>query len=282
MTPDPRRALRFWPAFREAALEPRPGGFSGARVWRVRTGLGLFCLRASPPGEKPASAMPRFGWMAEASRLPFVPGIIPTEAGLPFAQTMGRLWEMQDWMPGEPDEAPPLPRLESACAALALLHRVWEGGRAVGPVPAAARRLAALADVPGARAASLRERLAAVGPAGLRPCLCDPRPGNVLFAGSEVSGIVDWADMRVDSPAGDVARLLGELASDDEARWAAGMAAYRRVRPLDAAEEELARLLDRAGTLVAALRWERRLAEGLGEEARQRAERVLARVRGWG
>jgi Ser/Thr protein kinase RdoA (MazF antagonist) len=288
-----RAALAHWPApFRAALLVPlgNAGGFSGALLWRVSTPSGDFCLRAAAP-TSPA----RFEWMRQAREagLSFVPTVVPATNRSPTVEHAGRSWELQQWMPGRADYrgSPSEVKLRAACSALARLHRAWGTWEKPWPgvVPAVARRVEALKEpTPDARLSrlaggALREIQSWAGPPPrMRPCLCDIWHDHVLFTGDEVTGVVDYAAMRVDAAAADVARLLGSLVGDDEDGWRVGLAAYEM---LTDAEARLARLLDRAGTIAAASRWQRWLNEGRvfadPVAARRRAEEVLRRVRGW-
>ncbi len=78
---------------------------------------------------------------------------------------------------------------------------------------------------------------------------------HILFDGDRLSGIVDYGAIKVDHVAVDLAQLLGSLVGDDTESWTHGLAAYRTVRPLAPEEEELARVLDRAGTLLGMANW---------------------------
>lgn len=89
----------------------------------------------------------------------------------------------------------------------------------------------------------------------LSPCLCDIWHDHVLYVGDAVSGIIDYGSVKLDHVAVDLARLLGSLVGDDEHHWQIGLQAYRQLRPLSGAEEELARVLDRSGTLLALANW---------------------------
>jgi len=89
----------------------------------------------------------------------------------------------------------------------------------------------------------------------LQPCIRDVWHDHVLFTGDRVTGLVDFGAMRVESVAGDVARLLGSLAGDDPSLWSVGMEAYGTIRPLSDAEQSLASTFDRSGTVLAALNW---------------------------
>ena len=82
----------------------------------------------------------------------------------------------------------------------------------------------------------------------LQPCLVDVWHDHVLFTGEEVTGVVDYAAMRLDVPHADLARLLGSLVEDDEAGWRAGLEAYGRWLPVP--DERLVRLLAQGDDIV--------------------------------
>lgn len=273
------------------------GGFSGARLWRVRDSLAReapsWYLRAWPPGEPAAD---RLAWIhhlmgrAREAGLEWVPWVLPTRGGGTAAALGGRLWEVGSWMPGRADyhDAPSPARLRDACRVLARLHCAWEGqDRDRGECPALVRRLERVRSWQGLLAGGWLPRF---GPESLdpvtaaarltwplvvremarveqlvapwqgrafplQPCLCDIWHDHVLFTGDRVTGVVDYGSIKVDHPAVDLARLLGSLCRDDEAAWEKGLDAYRQVRPLSARDDELARVLDRTGTVVAAANW---------------------------
>ena len=233
-------------------------------------------------------------WARDAG-LTFVPRTLASLHQTLRIEYGGRLWELQEWLPGDADyhTRPSLAKRQAACAALAQLHACWASSDRLdmGPYPAVRRRLEAVrqwqelarsgwrplaqaaSDDPARLAAErawqiLSPRLdaipdllkrwnARIGP--LQPCLCDVWHDHVLFDGDRVTGIVDYGAMKIDHPAVDVARLLGSLVEDDPVGWATGLAAYREVRPFTAEEEELARALDVAGTTIGASVWLRRL-----------------------
>jgi Ser/Thr protein kinase RdoA (MazF antagonist) len=89
----------------------------------------------------------------------------------------------------------------------------------------------------------------------IQPCLCDIWHDHILFAGDAIFGIIDYGSVRRDHVAVDLARMLGSLIGDDAAMFAAGLAAYRRVRPLSTEEEDLVRVLDETGTLLGTANW---------------------------
>jgi Ser/Thr protein kinase RdoA (MazF antagonist) len=110
---------------------------------------------------------------------------------------------------------------------------------------------------------------------------------HVLFTADQVTGVIDFGAAAVDSPAGDVARLLGSLVGDDEAGWRRGIAAYQRQRSLSSVELDAVRYFDASGTLLSAFNWVHWLfrdPSALGKEidraaARRRLERLVGRLR---
>lgn len=92
--------------------------------------------------------------------------------------------------------------------------------------------------------------------------LRDVWSGHVLFADdrpSRVSGIVDFHAASVDTPATDVARLIGSWCRDadvpPDVAWADALTAYERVRPLTSAERLLIPWLDASGTILGLDNW---------------------------
>lgn len=110
---------------------------------------------------------------------------------------------------------------------------------------------------------------------------------HVLFTEDKVTGVIDFGAAAVDSPAGDVARLLGSLIGDDEEGWRFGVEAYERERPLSPVELEAVRHFDASGTLLSAFNWVHWLFRdptALGEgvdcaAAHRRLERLVGRLR---
>ena len=93
----------------------------------------------------------------------------------------------------------------------------------------------------------------------LHPCLRDVWHDHVLFEGDTVTGLIDPSAARTETPATDLARLLGSLLGDDERRWQAAIAAYREIRPLSDIEAKLARVIDRSTALLSGMTWLERL-----------------------
>jgi len=89
----------------------------------------------------------------------------------------------------------------------------------------------------------------------LQVCIRDIWHDHVLFQGDQVTGIVDFGSMQKENVAADIARLLGSLVGDSSEGWAAGLAAYRFVRPLSPEEERLIGAFDRSTVLMSGLNW---------------------------
>jgi homoserine kinase type II len=89
----------------------------------------------------------------------------------------------------------------------------------------------------------------------LQPCIRDVWHDHVLFTGGRVTGLIDFGAVTIDTPATDIARLLGSLAGDDPAGWQSGLAAYSAIRPLSQEESLAVFALDRSGTILAGCNW---------------------------
>lgn len=89
----------------------------------------------------------------------------------------------------------------------------------------------------------------------LQPCIRDIHAGHVLFTGDQVTGLIDFDAMRLDSVATDLARMLGSYCSDDRELWDAGLAAYHEIRPLSNDERDLVVHYDRLAVLLTGLQW---------------------------
>jgi homoserine kinase type II len=76
-----------------------------------------------------------------------------------------------------------------------------------------------------------------------------------LFTGDEVTGIIDFGAVDINTPATDIARLLGSLVADDLEGWQTGLAAYSAVRPLSPEESLAVVALDRSGIVLAGCNW---------------------------
>ena len=293
------------------------GGFSGAQLWRVDDAGSSFCLRAWPADTSRQRLLLIHECMrrARSAGLDFVP-LVYDSAGSTFIERAGRLWELTSWMPGQADyhDAPNDAHLQAACAALALVHRVWRVDSPVrGPCPAIARRLKQAAEWDDMVASgwrplfaaheeptlrhwaerawlAARRRIASVPgklapwtdqPFVLQPCLCDVWHDHVLFTGNRVSGLIDYGAIKTDHVSVDLARLLGSLVGDDAERWSVGRRSYGMIHSLSPQEETLGRALDQTGAVLALatwLKWLYRDGKGFDDQAavvRHLAELVM-------
>jgi Ser/Thr protein kinase RdoA (MazF antagonist) len=299
------------------------GGFSGARLWRVETFCGKYCLRAWPLGTD-INQVQASHWLlhlAERAALPFTPRLLATLDGSTRVRMAGRYGELTTWLPGVADfhQHPTRTRLHAALQALARLHRVCESPPAiVRPCPAIEKRLAKLREwqsidrniVPslirqtgsgtvGAWALRSWEQFQRWSPAALtvlaewqdfrlplHDCLCDIWHDHVLFEDQELTGIVDYGSVRMDSVATDLARLIGSLVGDDVLLRSYALEAYEAYRPLSFAERRLVRVLDWTGVVVGAANWlrwlylERRQFENT-EGVAKRLSELVTRMESW-
>jgi Ser/Thr protein kinase RdoA (MazF antagonist) len=89
----------------------------------------------------------------------------------------------------------------------------------------------------------------------IQPCIRDIWHDHVLFTGNEVTGLIDFGALDFDTPATDIARLLGGLVGGDASGWQTGLAAYSEVRPLSRNESRAVIALDDCGILLAGCNW---------------------------
>jgi len=300
------------------------GGFSGARLWHVETPGEAFCLKAWPPQAPSVQRLARIHQLmhsARASGLSFVPALLQSDRGTTWTEHEGRLWDLTTWMPGQADfrAVPTASRLEAACIAVAQLHAVWARATPqIGVCPAIRRRLERVREwltlVKSGWQPRWEDRLddpvrhwaerawicltggmeslpTVLGPWSerrmpLHPCLCDIWHDHLLFQGEVVAGIIDYGAVKTDHVAVDLARLLGSLVGDEKKLRAAGLSAYRRVRPLSWEEETLVDFLDESGTWIGLANWlewlyrEKRVFEDRQAVAGRLADLVL-RVENW-
>jgi len=276
-------------------IEPleNAGGWSGSRLWRIADGDGReVCLRRWP-AEHPTVDRLRLihGVLAVVGpELPVVAGPISATDGATFVEHGGRLWELADWKPGRADfhANPSRLRLKAAFQVLARFHSVaaryqssrgraptlterlrrWsemkDGGlsiieRSLGTrlteeidslaprLLAGAQRVLASAQIPA--------QLAAEPELWLQPAIRDVHHDHVLFVGDEVTGLIDFGAMRIDTPLADVARLVGSLVGDDRVARGFALDAYAEVRTLSNADRRLIGVLDEMGVVLGALNW---------------------------
>ena len=271
------------------------GGFSGAQLWRVTSRRGLLCLRRWPSSHpSPDGLRWMHDVLAHVDRGGFslVPVPIRSRSGSSFLLADGCLWELTPWMPGEANyfQHPRRAKLAAAMQTLARFHQAAEGWQRTcgvsrglrqrheftrsllgGEVHRYGRALSRRDDTvygdrceeilrrAAPRLAGLLDMLAPVASqqVTLLPCLRDIWHDHVLFQDDEVSGLIDFGAMRMETVSGDITRLLGSLVADDADLWRVGLAAYEQVRPLAPAERQLLSVFDRANIVLSGLNWVR-------------------------
>jgi homoserine kinase type II len=87
--------------------------------------------------------------------------------------------------------------------------------------------------------------------------LRDARPDHFLFSGDRLTGLVDFGAMGLESPAADLARLIGEWIGPDASARSAALDAYTDVRPLDASETQLIDVFADSAAWLGPARWVR-------------------------
>lgn len=119
----------------------------------------------------------------------------------------------------------------------------------------------------------------------LQPAIRDIHHDHVLFTGDEVTGILDFGAMRIDTPLTDIARLVGSLVGDDHDARQFAFDAYAGLRPLSDADRRLIDVLDETRLILGALNWltwlyvERRDMGPIGPIVRRMGE-ILMRLEG--
>ena len=300
-------------------LPDRPGRFvlksfhAGASVEHARFVHGLVRhLRAEGVVEVP-EVIPTLdgdtvvvaadGRLWELSR--FMPGVaVPCPAAAQAAAaatTLARLHVAAAGLPGHPPCAGMSPGVERRIAqARRLLAEPWQARRAVwsraggATLPADfraaidARVAAAIAIFDDCSGTRLLARWAALqpDPCLLQPVLRDIWCDHVLFddeRSDSVTAIIDLHAAGIDTPATDLARLVGSWSASAENgprslldRWPEAIAAYDRVRPLSREEAGLIPCLHGTGVLFGLDNWFRWTLEEHREFSD--SDRVLARI----
>jgi homoserine kinase type II len=89
----------------------------------------------------------------------------------------------------------------------------------------------------------------------LQPAIRDIHHDHVLFTGDEVTGLIDFGAMRIDTPLTDIARLVGSLVGDNTPARRAAFNVYSEFRPLAEGDERLIDWLDGTALVIAAHNW---------------------------
>lgn len=89
----------------------------------------------------------------------------------------------------------------------------------------------------------------------LQLVLRDAWYAHVLFNQSQVSGMIDFGSIGVDSVGTDLARLLRSWIPGDDADFSDALDAYHQIRPLSAIERDAFIQFDRTSRVLSAFQW---------------------------
>jgi Ser/Thr protein kinase RdoA (MazF antagonist) len=245
------------------------------------------------PSSKRLSFIHRVLQHVGGSGVQFVPTPHETLDGESFVNVGGHYWELTRWLAGEADYSrqPTESKLAAALKALARFHTAaaffevspLEPSRSHG-IEERYTRLKELIDgranrINLALKSTTTSELSSIGrrildlfarhcqhvlgsvaearkqPVHQQPCIRDVWHDHILFVENDVTGIVDFGAMRIESVAGDVARLLGSLAKDNRELWRIGMNSYEAVRSLSDVERKLIRVFDETTVLLSGMNW---------------------------
>jgi hypothetical protein len=271
---------------------PEPIRLPGFGFPSLEPGLRQLCLRRWPASHPTIQTLGFIHPILRqiASSLPAVACPFKTITGRTWVDYDGCLWELCQWRPGSADyyANPIRARLQAAMRTLARFHDLaaihesarglpraftdrWQHaeklhGSGLASIEAgAARPLGNEIDVRSTRLLSLARlripppwqgpAVESVSDLPLLPAIRDIHHDHVLFTGDEVTGIIDFGAMRIDTPLTDVARLVGSLAGDDREARRVAFDAYSELRPLSGADRRLINWLDRSGVVLGAMNW---------------------------
>ena len=268
------------------------GGLSGTRLWRYPSISGPLAIRLWPSEEKVRSRLERVHvWLDRLKGLAYIPAPIPDRDGRTLRTYHERFWQVEPWKPGVADlgRPPSLTHLRESFRALAKVHARLDSESIHGPSPGLVRRLAEIralraggldllaAAIRGEASEAIREqagrwiglarRLAGgiearvVGSAGratrLQPCLRDARPDHFLWSGNELTGLVDFGAMDIESPAADLARLLAGWVVEDRGLRSEAQRAYEGAGRAVKNWVELIEAFEASSALLGGERWVR-------------------------
>lgn len=268
------------------------GGFSGADIYRVHTpGGSKYCLKKWPV----AFDIEKLVWIhrvlifAKANDCPELSTPVQTINGSTFISDSQGIWELTQWATGNANylQQPTLEKLHAAIEFLARFHQatarfqfniipsqnvqvVIERLRAFDSIFTAAcgtakfqdgllnkQQLNEFSGKGRALAIELASKLDPIRtqPLPVQPVIRDFRAEHLFFKGNELTAVIDFGAMRIDSVACDLSRIIGDTVGDDAADVAKLLEQYSSIRPLQAAEWQLAMLLNKASIVVGILNW---------------------------
>jgi len=268
------------------------GGFSGAQLWKLGTADGSYCLRRWPLSHPTRE---RLEWInlvlvhTAGMGCEFIPAPLETKSSGRFISAGGFFWEVTKWMEGtacfndDPNEA----RLSQVAASLAKFHLAsaqvnlgFERSKNLQARHEAMASSASLLDALSRCSKSglpdyiyrLRALVLGLGSSYIQriranlepmreivfpvqPVVRDIWHDHLIFRGDELSGLVDFGAMQMDSVACDLSRALGSIVKEDKSRWEYAINVYSQSRPLTQQEIDLIYILDQPSAFLGALNW---------------------------
>ncbi len=264
------------------------GGFSGARLWRIDSDRGDFCLRRWPKNSAVnLAAIHQTLLVAHQAGLPVAAPILGLGQQTITLDAEQASWELAYWMPGSADFnlRPSRVRLEDAVKTLSQFHTVTTVREVLGPSPGLQSRFKLMKGAP--QMSELIRQAIAGSPSQIAPMAVGLLPrleryfkplthrlGNVVdrpwrlvnairdihhdhvfFSGDQLSGIVDFGAMKTEARCFDLARLVGSLKMDGECPWAEAFQIYSALQEFDPGETDLIRLVHECNLVLGSLNW---------------------------
>ena len=268
------------------------GGWSGCDLWRIESRFGPLMLRAWPVNGPDPDHLDRIHrWLDQARRLTFLPVPLAGRDGSTWFALDGRAWELAPFLPGAADLAKPpsAVHLGTMFATLASFHQVFADERKPGRSPGLIARSVELKRLISGEFDALwlkisgsamnpersiglewleiarQEAPRILGPLhqaadqffDLQTCIRDVRPDHFLFDGDQLTGLVDFGAMGIDTIATDLARLLGETVGYADRLKAIALEAYSAVRPISENDRTVLDLFRAANAVLGGARWVR-------------------------
>ena len=266
-------------------------GFSGARIWQLKSGDQLFCARRWPLDYPATQLTQQHRWLSAIATqgCSFLACPLLDREGQSWQEKNAHLWQLEPWMAGECHDLPPVSRCRAALRALLRFQQASLKVQSTSAVSCAAiderlerltelhhrglswiEQATARIDLPAVRqfVPLLQSRLRSdVGPLrqllqGLRqqewlqqPCIRDVRAEHFFFDhDDQVRGLIDFGAMRIDSRVLDWSRFLQEFSANATAVGTI-LTELRASNHLQPAEWAMLPVLYRSSNLLAPLNW---------------------------
>lgn len=267
------------------------GGFSGSQLWKIGTSIGgEFCLKKWPQQFIDQS---RIQWIhdvlvfASANGCPEIIRPLQSSSGKTFVVHDGCFWELSKWSDGIPlDDTATQPQIESAIAVLARFHqataRYFLNFDTSSKVVEIRNQLLALGEKIDSierhdvthkmlqsndwlrfktKGHSIARDIAkflipfSTTKFPVQPVIRDMRPEHIFCSGNNVTGLIDFGAMRIDTIACDLARLFGGFFRDDAAKFNQAIETYSRYRNVYPFEREIVLPLNHAAVILGIANW---------------------------